>query len=201
MSNLTDFTGLQNRQFCNSLKPFISSHLPVMNEALRRNIGTWWVDGSRFAFRYAPRGYSRLNTLLSFYNAEMKIRSYSEITNLLAEQKEKEKRGEEVQPVQLAEIEAFAAMLHEVQALRDQLIGRTDSLSSRSVSWGDDFEEEQQEQAEPPAEGLSVFIQDWWTTTHKGKKRSHEGIEIILQAHEADDEASEEAEGAPVWGT
>ena len=195
MSNPANFTGLENRQYVNSLKPFIKAHLPVMNEALRRNIGTWRVEGSRFVFRFSPRAYSRLNTLLSFYKKEQGLRSYNEIAFLLEEQSNAIQRGEQVQLVSLTELEFLLAMLYEAEALRTLLKGKTDTLQSHSTNWDDDFYEEEEEEAEAPAEGLSVYTQDWYTYSKKGKKLSQEGLEIVLQAHAAHEEASVKAAG------
>lgn len=202
MSNATDFRGLEGAALKRALSSFISSHLPVLGEALRRgNVGTWTINANRFVFRYTPRSYSRLNTLLSLYKGEQSLRSYDEISSLLEEQRNAVEQGEQVQLVALTESEALLAMLYEAETLRSKLIGRkANTMSSHSMSWEDDSSEEQ-EQAEAPAEGLSVYLQDWYTYSKKGKKVSQEGLEIVLQAHEADDEEASAEGDAGEWST
>ena len=105
-----------------------------------------------------------------------------------------------MQLVSLAESEALLAMLYEAEALREKLIRqKPNSLSSHSTNWEDETEE--QEEAEAPAEGLSVYLQDWYTYSKKGKKVSQEGLEIVIQANEADDEEVSAVGGTTGWST
>lgn len=202
MSNPVNFRGLEGLALKRALGPFISSHLPVLNEALRRGIGTWTIDKNRFTFRYSPRS-SRLDTLLSLYKQEQGgLRSYKEITLLLEEQRSAMERGEQVQLITLTENETLLAILYEAEALRAKLIGqkKPNSLSSRDANWEDDSSEEQEEEEVPAADGLSIYLQDWYTFSKKGKKVSQEGLEVVIQAHEADDKEAPAEDGAG-WNT
>lgn len=94
---------------------------------------------------------------------------------------------------QTSAAKVFLDLLAEAETLKPLL--STTTSSHRRGGWA----EAAAASVEPKVEGLSLWIQTWFSTK-KGK--TSEGLELTFTAAEPDDkEASEEAEGAPVWGT
>lgn len=169
MSNTTNFTGLEGKDFLLALKPLIRQKLPKLNSALSDGHGKWAVEERRFVFRYAPPSYRREELMLRLF------------------------RQEDLSPEETLLLE----LLEEAQGFRQVLIEESRSAGAWDAIGSDDDDDES------CGSGLTLYLQDWWTTTYRKVKRTHSGIEIVFLAAEAPEEPEEEeapATSSPGWG-